>query len=405
LIGSIITAVLGLKPQGDVMAKNIIFCADGTWNGPEDASGESVLESEDIAEELTDTALTNVVKLYANLCGSTLPDTVALKNEDEKVCVDAEGTPIQVAKYMHGVGDSTNPLVKFMGGLFGVGVVTRIVRGFTFVSRYYEPGDRIHILGFSRGAYTARALAGMIAQVGLLDPRKYDPSSKMQAYRLGVAAWVKSKELQLNAHGQLTQLAQNVIGAIESLLATSLPESLLRGDVPVEMVAVWDTVGSLGIPTYVRGARADVFRFVDTSLSAKVNRGIHAMAVDELRADFPVTQWRARNGITQMWFVGAHADVGGGYAPSESRLSDLTLDWMMARLAEASVRFAPSPVYKPDFATAQRQAIHTPWTNPPFDHLGRTPRNPLATDEFHPSVRERWNSDAGYRPEALKRIW
>jgi uncharacterized protein (DUF2235 family) len=387
------------------MPKNIIFCADGTWNGPEDASGESVLDSEDIAEELAATALTNVVKLYANLGGSTLPDTVALKNEDEKALADGQGIPVQVCKYLHGVGDSTNPLVKYMGGLFGVGVVTRLVRGYTFISRYYQPGDQIHICGFSRGAYTARALTGVIAQVGLLDPTSYDPSSKMQAYRLGVAAWARSKELQLNSKGELSDVAQDIISAIGDLLAASLSGKNLRPNVPIASVTVWDTVGSMGIPTYVKGARADVFRFVDTALSATVARGIHAMAVDELRIDFPVTKWDVRDGITQMWFVGAHADVGGGYPPSEARLSDVALEWMMTNLRQLGVTFMESLVCTPDCATANTQPIHTPWTSPPFDHLGKVPRNPLVTDAFHPTVRQRWNTDPDYRPEALKKIW
>lgn len=387
------------------MPKNIIFCADGTWDGPEEASGESVLQPKNATSELADTALTNVVKLYANLAGATSPDSIALKDEDEKMLTDSEGVPLQVSKYLHGVGDSTNPLVKFMGGVFGIGVVARIVRGYTFISRCYDPGDQVHILGFSRGAYTARALAGVITQVGLLDPTTYDSSSKMQAYRLGIAAWAKSKELQLSASGKLTQLAQAIIDSIEQLFAAPLSDKNLRSDVLLASVAVWDTVGSMGIPAYAKGARTDVFRFTDESLSPKVARGFHAMSVDELRVDFPVTKWKERDGITQRWFVGAHADVGGGYSPSESRLSDLTLDWMTHNLAEIGVTFSTPCAYQPNFATARSQAIHTPWNTPPFDHLGRSPRDVLPTENLDPSVKARWDCDPTYRPEALKRIW
>jgi uncharacterized protein (DUF2235 family) len=387
------------------MAKTLVFCADGTWNGPEDASGESVLECQDIATELTCNSLTNVVKLYANLAGAALPGAVGLKDEDEKVLADADGHPVQVSKYLHGVGDSTNPLVKVLGGVFGVGLVARIVRGYTFISRYYEPGDDIHICGFSRGAYTARALAGVIAAVGLLDPKTYDPDSKMQAYRLGVAAWATAKNLQLQGLGRLTGTASAVIGAIEGLLASSLEPKNLRPDVPLASVAVWDTVGSMGIPSYVKGARADILRFADTALSPKVKQGFHAMSVDELRTDFPVTKWEPRAGITQTWFSGAHADVGGGYAPSESQLSDLSLSWMLGNLTGLGVKVVNPLLYVPNFSTAVSQPIHTPWTNPPFDHLGRTPRQAAATDDFHPSVRERWKENPTYRPQALQTIW
>jgi uncharacterized protein (DUF2235 family) len=387
--------------------KTIIFCADGTWNGPEDATGESVLESADVATELTTAALTNVVKLYSNLAGATLPEAIALKNEDEKVLTDSQGAPIQVCKYLHGVGDSNNILVKFMGGIFGCGVVSRIVRGYTFISRYYEPGDDIHICGFSRGAYTARALAGVITQVGLLNPESYDPTSKMQAYRLGVAAWARSKTLQLSNLGRMTSVANEVIGTIERWLAASLQDTDLRPDVTLSSVAVWDTVGSMGIPEYIKGERSDILRFVDSSLNPKVKRGFHGMSVDEMRADFPVTKWAPREsgGITQTWFVGAHADVGGGYAPSESGLSNLALTWMMDNLRQLGVVMHTPPVYEPECSKALSQPIHTPWTNPPFDHLGQTPRDPKVDDDFHPSVKQRWETDSSYRPKALQEIW
>jgi glutathione S-transferase len=246
----------------------------------------------------------------------------------------------------------------------------------------------------------------VITNVGLLNPKEYDPQSKMQAYRLGVAAWAKSKTLQLNGLGRLTNVADDVIGALQGLLASKLGPDSLIPDVPLKSVAVWDTVGSLGIPEYVRSARADVLRFVDTELSKKVACGFHAMAIDELRADFPVTPWKARDGVTQRWFVGAHADVGGGYPSKESALSDLTLSWMIENLRGVGVRFAAAPIYKPDASTVLTQPIHTPWTNPPFDHLGRTPRDIAGVGgEIDATARQRWDSDANYRPDALRKVW
>jgi len=388
------------------MPKVIVFCADGTWNGPEDATGESVLDAADVANELNDTAVTNVVKLYANIAGVSTADSVALADENEKLTQDPSGATTQVAKYLHGVGDSTNPLVKMMGGIFGVGVIARIVRGYTFISRSYEPGDAIHICGFSRGAYTARALGGVIAQVGLLDPATYDPTAKMQAYRLGVAAWAKAKTIQLDTHGKLTGVASDAIALIERLLAAPLSDKSLRPDVPIRSICVWDTVGSMGIPEYVKGARVDLFRFVDTALSAKVQNGFHAMALDEQRCDFPVTKWDARAGVTQMWFTGAHADVGGGYPPSESRLSDVALDWMTTNLAGLDVQLVNPASYVPNTAGATSQPIHTPWTKPPFDHLGCTRRIvDVANEQIHPSVKQRWQADPSYRPAPLVGIW
>jgi len=181
------------------MPKNIVFCADGTWNGPSDRTGASVLDGDDSHGEISDTDVTNVVKLFSNLDGVNTPESAKLKNEIEKVVTAPDKTVQQVAKYLHGVGDSNNPAIKVLGGVLGFGVIERIVRGYTFVSRHYVPGDKIYIVGFSRGAYTARALGGMICKVGLLNPATYDPSNKSDAYRLGFAAWARAKGAQLGA--------------------------------------------------------------------------------------------------------------------------------------------------------------------------------------------------------------
>ena len=135
------------------------------------------------------------------LQGDTTLDSRRLKDESEKVLGDSE-RPQLVAKYLHGVGDTDNPIKKVVGGAFGSGLIARIVRGYTFISRQYQPGDRIVILGFSRGAYTARALAGMISGVGLLDPKATEQTAsdrdamaaKERAYRMGVSAWLRYRE-------------------------------------------------------------------------------------------------------------------------------------------------------------------------------------------------------------------
>jgi uncharacterized protein (DUF2235 family) len=382
------------------MAQNVIFCADGTWNGPEKRTGQSEIDADDSAGEIAETAVTNVIKLFANLAGQGTPATFALKNEQEKLHTDAAGKVLQAAKYLHGVGDSSNPVKKALGGVFGVGLISRIVRGYTYISRTYQPGDAIVICGFSRGAYTARALAGMIAKVGLLDPRTYDPANKEEAYRLGAAAWAKSKSLSLQGHNLLTVLAGRIIDFIENVIALPLQADSLIPDVPLKAVAVWDTVGSLGIPQYVDDRRYDLFRFVDQDLNTKVERGFHAMAIDELRADFPVTRWTPRAGIEETWFVGAHADIGGGYPETESRLSDEALQWMIGKLTGVGVMFA-APLPAPPRPQSLGQPIHTPWNDFPFDQLAQSARSVARTDTVHASVIERWKGDASYRPQSM----
>src|SRR5262249_30843198 len=297
--------------------------------------------------------------------------------------------------------DARNVVRKVLGGVFGVGVIARIVRGYTFISRSYQPGDAIYLLGFSRGAYTARALAGMIARVGLLDPQRYDVNDKEEAYRRGVVAWHRSKGITLAGHSSVTSLANRFLDFVESFVARgALSNADLIANVPIKAVGVWDTVGSMGVPLYLRDKRYDIFQFTDTKLSEQVERGFHAMAIDEQRADFPVTPWERRIGIEQVWFVGAHADIGGGYVETESRLSDVALQWMMHKMTEVGVRFA-TPLTRVPNCQCGTQAIHRPWDNPPFNLLAQTPRTPLLEDLFHASVCERWKSDASYRPQAL----
>src|SRR5437016_11157039 len=101
-------------------AKTIIFCADGTWNGPGQLDGAG------------EVATTNVFRTYANLDGAAGPGGDPMSPEQEKTLVDAGGEPCQVAKYLHGVGDSRNFLVRMLGGGLGGGLIGRIVRGYTF---------------------------------------------------------------------------------------------------------------------------------------------------------------------------------------------------------------------------------------------------------------------------------
>jgi uncharacterized protein (DUF2235 family) len=383
------------------MPKTIVFCADGTWNGPEDQTKQSTTDTADTAGELQGATLTNVVKLYSNLAGRPTPETITLHNEQEKKLVDDAGDTVQIAKYMHGVGNSNNAAMKVLGGVFGIGVIARIVRGYTFISRNYQAGDAIHITGFSRGAYTARALAGMIGCVGLLDTTRYDVNDKEEAYRRGVAAWNRSKGITLTGNSGITRLANRLLDFVEDFVARiKLKDADLISNVNVKSVGVWDTVGSMGMPLYIHDSRCDVFRFVDTALNPRVEFGFHAMAIDEQRADFPVTPWNRRTGVEQVWFTGAHADVGGGYAAVESRLSDAALAWMMKKLAGVGVNLATPLTIVPDFLSDPR-TIHKPWMEPPFKLLARASRKPQAEDQFHASVIQRWKSDATYRPAAL----
>jgi uncharacterized protein (DUF2235 family) len=359
------------------MARNVIFCADGTWNGPgQDEDHDGVADP------------TNVFKLFCDLDGVDGADTTRLANEQEKR-LPATGATVQVAKYLHGVGDSRNFLAKLVGGAGGAGLVTRIVRGYTFVSRNYERGDRIFLIGFSRGAYTARALSGLIGARGLLDARALDLGDRDAAYRLGAAVWFDYRREALRTKPNLLDQLQEVVVDLPGFVSRPPTPALVR-DVPIEVVAVWDTVGSLGIPRYtLQATRADAFQFGDLKLCGVVRRGLHAVAIDEQRADFTPTLWEDDPRATQVLFAGAHGDVGGGYpsAAGQCGLSDAALRWMIEELTAAGVRFAAPPTFVPD--PDCRGVAHQPWSHAPWQTLPRAVRRFTGRLGVDDSVRQR----------------
>ena len=334
------------------MSKHIVYCADGTWNSPDQD------KNHDLSVDPT-----NVYKLFACLEGARTTDPSLIDEQEKQWVVD--GVIQLVAKYVHGVGDSRSLVRKVIGGTLGAGVISRVVRGYTFISRNYEADDNIHIAGFSRGAYTARALAGLIASQGLL--AKALTVDKESAYEKGAEAWYRYREAAL-PRLSLEHLAE----VVRDLPAFIKRKSLKAGDlVPINRiatVAVWDTVGAMGFPKFGNdGRRTDAYKFADTKLSQKVDRGLHAVALDEERVDFAPTLWDAADNVTQVLFPGAHSDVGGGYPMTrgESGLSDGALRWMIERLTEAGVSFVDTPPLEimPNVAGI----AHKPWAHPPFD--------------------------------------
>ncbi len=369
------------------MPKIIAFLADGTWNGV------SVDKDQDGVPEAT-----NVLKLYHNLAGDESIDSFALENESERIALDTDRNVLQIAKYLHGVGDSDNPIRKMLGGAFGAGVISRIVRGYTFISRNYKPGDKIIIAGFSRGAYTARALGGMIAKDGLLDYQALNIKSKEEAYQYGLFVWASYRENRVES---LAQRAINMVWRKIIGLGTPVHTEQMIRDVPIHAIGVWDTVGAMGIPIYgEENSRMDLFRFADTDLSNKVAHGFHALAIDEYRTDFAPTPWTPRAGIEQAWFIGAHADVGGGY--EESDLSDFGLQWMSEKLGlggDGLLFKDPLPV-EPNGKFPSD--IHDSWNTLPFKLKPRAIRAIPTDADLHSSVKMRRNSTAAtYQPKAL----
>jgi uncharacterized protein (DUF2235 family) len=361
-----------MRPE---MSKNIIFCADGTWNGP---------EKDDIGDDSSSN--THVLRLFSELDGEADTPDMFLRGEQEKVAKTNSGVVYQVSKYLHGVGDSNNWLDKIMGGVFGAGIVERIVRGYTFISRNYTPGDKIYLVGFSRGAYTVRALAGMIGKCGLLDATQYDlESNREDAYRMGTSVWRSYRE-----HSNVnSSLLAKIIDDAPHFLHVDVDPNKMLYFVPIEAVAVWETVGSLGIPKYWNDARVDVYRFTDTSLGTHVKYGRQALAIDEVRQDFTPTYWDQRQNIVQVLFPGIHADVGGGYSSinNGNGLSNGAYLWMRNELVNLGVKLQPAN-WVADFCGQ----IHCEWYKIKYPLAVRKLKMPISADmAIHNSAISRIN--------------
>ena len=270
--------------------KRLICCLDGTWNRP-DQSGNP----------------TNVTELMRALRPT-----------------DAAGHP-QVVFYDKGVGTG-GPVDRLLGGMFGKGLDEQIRNAYRFLVHNYAPGDEIYLFGFSRGAFSARSLGGLIGESGLLtDERTLTTQAVWQAYQ--------------RPRGQR--------GRPEALAAI---RRHTHPDVHVRALGVWDTVGALGIPDNLLTWRLRRrHRFHDVGLGAHIDRAFHALAIDERRGPFSPTLWRgddrARHALAdagmadariveQCWFAGVHSDVGGGYERND--LSRLPLAWMIQRLARTT---------------------------------------------------------------------
>ncbi|MBF0612445.1 MAG: DUF2235 domain-containing protein [Magnetococcales bacterium] len=351
------------------MAKNIIFCADGTWNGPnEDENKDGVPDR------------TNVLKLFMNLGGNYTVGNLTT-DEQEKELTNGSGQPVQVAKYLHGVGNSDNFLVKLLGGAFGSGVISRIVRGYTFLSRNYQDGDNLYIIGFSRGAYTARALAGLVAAKGLM---KLDGVSRDDAYQMGVAVWHQYRSNVLPKLSLWDRLAEE-LSEWKGILSHKPPGMVYP--VTIQAVGVWDTVGALGIPDYKDGQAVDQFRFVDNALSPKVINGFHFVSVDEQREAFTPSLWDPREGVVQILCPGGHSDVGGGFPLAESGLSDGPLATLTRLLAAVGVQFATPQAVVP--APNPIGIGHASWLDKPWNLMPTALRTLPDGYLVHVSIQDR----------------
>jgi uncharacterized protein (DUF2235 family) len=300
------------------MSKRISLCFDGTWNTPSYRS-ELTIGRSDANFEKVDPAAgveTNVCRLYRSIESITQPPPGVAGRA-------------QIKWYDPGVG--TRWYDRVAGGAFGFGLGRNIREGYKFLSDTYDDGDEVFIFGFSRGAYTARSLVGMIRNCGLL------PRGTLKEAR------ADDNDLLLEAY----RIYQSRGSDPESIPATDFRSNHRSRLIDIRFLGVWDTVGALGIPIEsFEDFNRQQFEFHDTELSSIVKNAFHAIAVDEHREAYAPTLWAPRQKpeqvVEQRWFVGAHADVGGGYA--DRRLSDVTLNWMQRKAQGLGLQLDPAGV-------------------------------------------------------------
>lgn len=320
--------------------KRIVFCADGTWHGGERE--------------------TNVAKFYKAL----------LPGSD------------QVAIYDDGLVSGGVGLEKLTGERFGEELFAKIKDGYSKIAREYRPGDQLFLIGFSRGAYTARSIAAMIVTCGL--PRK----------------------------GELDEVALAI--TFEAYRDPSRRSSLLNelADQPawhtnIQMLGVWETVGSLGIPAHLSGTDLGTYGFRDTALHPAIQNAYQALAIDERRAQYPPTFWTSVPAtgqvIEQVWFAGSHVDVGGGEEKSIGlALSGIPLKWMMDKASTLGVRFRnidfPELPVNVNLASLALREMHESWS-PLWGPVGL--RSISSDAAISDSVAYRLVFEPTYRPDNL----
>lgn len=331
------------------MSKRIVICADGTWNRPE----------KNIKEDFA----TNVLKLAR-----------AIKPHTD------DGISQQVF-YDWGIGSYYDSKV---GGATGRGIQKNIMDNYRYIVQNYSHGDEIFLFGFSRGAYTVRALCGLINNCGIV--KRPDAALIQEAfdnYKKSSSSWAPDGKKSIEFRKNHSHPLKNV-----------------------KFVGVWDTVGAMGIPISFLGLFDDKDEFYDTKIGPNVSIARHALALDEHRSDFEPTIWKQREGmdLKQVWFCGAHSDVGGSYKPDKdgSFTSDYALQWMCKEALDAGLeteehiqdRLRLSPLSRLHNSRRSFYRVKKMF----FREVDHKKTDVL----IHSSVKKRWEADANYRPKNLK---
>ncbi len=342
--------------------KRIITCSDGTWNKPNDFYNGKGLT-------------TNVQQIFEGICNS----------DDQQIH--------QIKYYDEGVGAEGSWLSRRLDGATGKGIDENILSAYKFILWNYEPGDELYLFGFSRGAYTARSLAGLIRNCGIL--KNNDLSLIKEAYRI-----YRNRNPVTDPNSQ---------EAIDFKQKYSYYENLR-----IKFIGVWDTVGALGIPSrWFQWYNNKKYQFHDTTLSSITDFAYQALAIDEKRSNFTPTFWEKSDKVMrgevgqvmeQVWFPGVHSNIGGGYP--DQGLSDITLNWMVNKAKQTGLGFEKKYLeaqVKQNVAGKLYNSKVFPFSLLP-DYVRPVCKNPKANEFVDRAAFDRMKIIPGYRPENLEGI-
>ncbi len=367
--------------------KRLVFCFDGTWNKLDAPNPTNVVIT---AQSVTPTTKAGVT---------------------------------QIIHYDPGVGTGNDD--KWSGGLFGGGLLDKIIDAYTFLVFNYTVGDEIYVFGFSRGAFTARAFVGFLRNCGILQ--------RKNAARIPEAVHLYERRTEGQNHNSSPLLEfraelspETCVDVEEDAWRAKNCPGYTSGSSPILRITylgVWDTVGSLGVPddlAFAAFANRNK-QFYELELSPMVVSAHHALSIDEQRKSFNATQWpnfeQLNNQLgfsgkasdapyQQKWFPGDHGSVGGG---GDIRgLSDTALDWVLsgARRMGLELDLDPtSPLFKlaPDDQAPLKNMKPVPEgaLSIIMSHLPTAHRNPGPDriEDVAPSAIRRWNEAAASLPE------
>ena len=324
----------------------------------------------------------------------------------------------QIAYYDNGVGTSSFKPLALLGGAFGFGLKRNILGLYMFLCRNYRPGDCIYGFGFSRGAFTIRVLIKFVLSMGLVND--FDSTDDLKRKSRALYRQFRKKQ------SKFFRLSEAVRWLVYLFLRPLEPKNIKTQAVAgIQFLGLWDTVDAYGLP--VEELKTGIDKFIwplaleDRKLIPKVDKACHALSIDDQRTSFHPLLWDEteeatasvhtdEERLTQVWFAGAHANVGGGYP--DDGLSHVSLRWMVHEIrrrnelvlkprAVEDIEAAAAPfgkLYNSRAGLGAYYRYEPRWLSPPTDKQHACIPNP----KIHESVI--WRMAAGtnsYAPLSL----